>query len=492
MKENQSSYRSIMKATSLFGGVQVFKIIIAIVRSKFIAIFLGPAGMGIEGLLSSATGMISSLTNFGLGVSAVRNIASANESGNHTKIIKITSVVRKLVWLTGLFGALATIILAPNLSQITFGNQEYTLPFVWLSCTLLFNQLTSGQNVLLQGMRKLQYLAKANLAGSIAGLLISLPLYYFFGINGIVPALITISVLSFLFTWYFASKIKLEKVKVKIKEIFFEGKEMLKMGFVLSLSGLITVGSSYIIRIYIGDNGGIDDVGLYTAGFAIIFSYTGLIFNAMATDYYPKLSGVSNDSLKTNLLINQQAEIALLILAPILTIFLIFINWIILILYTTKFLPINEMIHWAALGMYFKVVAWSLGFVLLAKGNSKIFFWSELITNIYMLIFNVLGYKYYGLEGLGFSFLVSYFFLVIQVYFIVKYKYEFKFNYHLNKIFGIQFMIGVLCFCTMKFIQIPWAYILGIPFIILSSWYSFFELDKRMDIKELFNNLIKK
>ncbi|MDP5081484.1 MAG: hypothetical protein NWP87_02425, partial [Winogradskyella sp.] len=63
MKVNQTSYRSIMKATSLFGGVQVFNIIIAILRSKIIAILLGPAGLGIVGLLNSTTGFVSLLTN---------------------------------------------------------------------------------------------------------------------------------------------------------------------------------------------------------------------------------------------------------------------------------------------------------------------------------------------------------------------------------------------------------------------------------------------
>jgi O-antigen/teichoic acid export membrane protein len=46
-------------------------------------------------------------------------------------------------------------ILSPWLSHLTFGNKEYTAAFMWLSVTLLFNQLTSGQDVLLQGMRKL-------------------------------------------------------------------------------------------------------------------------------------------------------------------------------------------------------------------------------------------------------------------------------------------------------------------------------------------------
>ncbi len=44
MSDQQSSYRQIMKATSIFGGVQVFQIIIQIIRSKFVALYLGPMG----------------------------------------------------------------------------------------------------------------------------------------------------------------------------------------------------------------------------------------------------------------------------------------------------------------------------------------------------------------------------------------------------------------------------------------------------------------
>ena len=39
MSEEKVSYREIMKATSLFGGVQVFNIIVALIKSKIIAVF---------------------------------------------------------------------------------------------------------------------------------------------------------------------------------------------------------------------------------------------------------------------------------------------------------------------------------------------------------------------------------------------------------------------------------------------------------------------
>lgn len=491
MQEQKSSYRSIMKATSLFGGVQIFNIIIAIVRSKIIAVLLGPAGMGIVGLLTSTTGLVSSLTNFGLGTSAIRDIAAASESGDQNRINKVVVVFKRLVWITGLLGTVITFILAPWLSQLTFGNNEYTIAFMWLSCSLLFNQLASGQNVLLQGMRKLKYLAKANMLGSFIGLLISAPLYYYYRIDGIVPAIILTALFLLGITWYFARKIKIERTAVTPKETIFEGKGMLKMGFMLSLSGLITTGASYIVRVFISNTGSLEDVGLYNAGFAIIGTYVGLVFTAMSTDYYPRLSRISHDNKKSNLLINQQAEIAVLILSPILTVFIIFINWAVILLYSTEFTPVNGLLQWAALGMYFKAATFSIAYILLAKAASQTFFWSEVVANAYLLLFNILGYKYFGLTGMGFSFLISYIFSLFQVYFIANYKYEFNFSITFYKIFGIQLFLGILCFAITMFVSTPFAYILGSPFILISVWYSFKELDKRMDLKGIINNYRK-
>ena len=488
MQEHKASYRDIMKATSLFGGVQVFNIIIAIIRSKIIAVFLGPAGMGILGLLTSTAGLVGSLTNFGLGTSAIRDIAAANESGDQNRINKVVTVFRRLVWITGLLGAVTTFIAAPWLSRLTFGNNDYTLAFMWLSCSLLFNQLVSGQNVLMQGMRKLKYLAKANMLGSLIGLVISVPLYYYYRVDGIVPAIILTALFLLGITWYFARKIKIERAEVTPDETIFEGKEMLKMGFMLSLSGLITTGASYIVRVFIGNTGSLEDVGLYNAGFAIIGTYVGLVFTAMSTDYYPRLSGVAHDNKKAILLINQQAEIALLILAPILAVFLIFINWAVILLYSAEFTPVNGLVQWAALGMYFKAASWSIAFILLAKGNSKLFFLNELIVDIYMIGLNLLGYHFYGLDGLGISFLISYALYFLQVFMLAKYKYEFRFSTHFYKIFGIQLALGILCFVITMFVSAPIAYILGLPFILISVWYSFKELDKRMDLKGIVNN----
>ena len=184
-------------------------------------------------------------------------------------------------------------------------------------------------------------------------------------------------------------------------------------------------------------------------------------------------------------LINQQAEVAILILAPILSFFLVFINFIILILYTPKFMAVNAMIHWAAMGMYFKAASWSIGFILLAKGASKTFLWNELLGNTYILGFNIAGYKLAGLEGMGISFLSAYFVYFIQVFLLAKFKYSFSFTKVFFRVAGIQMVLGITCFGIVRTLEAPWTYIMGSVLVIISGLFSIMELEKRIGVKEM-------
>ncbi len=492
MTEEQSSYRQIMKATSLLGGVQIFNIVINIARSKLIAVLLGPAGMGIAGLLNSTLGLIQGLTNFGLGTSAVKNVAEAKATGNKTRIAIVITTLRRLVWLTGILGTLCTIILSPLLSELAFNNTEYTLAFVWISVTLLLKQITAGQLVLLQGLRKLKFLANANLLGSLSGLVISIPLYYFWGLKAIPIAIIITAISALVIAYFFSRKTKIHKVRVSKVRTIAEGKNMLTMGFMLSLSSLITSGVAYIIRIFISNRGGISEVGLYNAGFAIINTYAGLVFTAMATDYYPRLSETANNNILSKQKINQQAEIAILILGPVITIFLVFIKWIVIILYSDKFIAVDGMIHWAALGMLFKAVSWSVSFIFLAKGASRFFFTNELLANSYTLILNLLGYYYYGLTGLGISFLIGYLLYLIQVFLFTRKKYNFKFGVSLKKIFLIQLLLCLVCFITVKTLDSFLSYLIGGFFILISLGHSTIELNRKLGLKKVFQDIMNK
>jgi len=141
--------------------------------------------------------------------------------------------------------------------------------------------------------------------------------------------------------------------------------------------------------------------------------------------------------------------------------------------------------------MYFKAASWSIAFILLAKGASQLFFWNELLANLYVLVFNVLGYKIAGLEGLGISFMAAYFLYLVQVFFLARIKYSFSFDHIFYKVAGFQFLLGLLCFALMRSLNSPWTYILGSVLIVISVLFSLKELDKRMELRALLRRVIE-
>jgi O-antigen/teichoic acid export membrane protein len=489
VSDQQSSYRQIFKATSLFGGVQVFNILIGIVRVKFVAILLGTAGVGIMGLLNAPLQLIISITGLGIAVSAVRDVSEANGAGDQKRIAIVIKTLRRWSWFTGLLGAVVTVSLAPLLSQWTFGNREYTWAFVWLSVTLILQAISKGQSTILQGTRRLKDMAKAGVFGSGLGLITSVPLYYWFGVKGIVPAMIITAITGLILSWYFSRRIKIEPIDQLFRETYYAGVGMVKLGIFMTLSGFIASASGYILNAYISNRSGVEQVGLYNAGWGIVAQYTGLIFAAMSTDYYPRLSAINSDIEKVKLLVKQQAETALFIITPLLALLIVSMPLVIRLFYTSAFLPVVLFTNLTVLGLPLKAVSWSMGYIILAKGNGRLFFTVEFIVGIVVLGFNILGYYFFGLEGLGYSFILTYIIGNAVYYLLLKMKYSFSFALSFFRTFFIVYLLCVVSFITSLIQKTDVRYISGIIVLILSTVYSLYQLNKVMDLKSILRSL---
>lgn len=492
MSEQQSSYRQIFKATSLFGGVQVFNVLIGVIRVKFVAVLLGTTGVGIIGLFNAPLNLISSLTGLGIAFSAVRDVSEANGSGNQSRIANAITVLRRWSWFTGLIGAMVTAILSPQLSQWSFGSREYTWSFIWLSSILLIQALSKSQVAIMQGTRKLKDMAKAGVAGSGIGLILSIPLYYYYGTKGIVPALILSAVTALFLSWYYSRNTKIEQSDITYKETFFAGLGMVKLGIYMTLAGFLGTFSNFILNAYISNKGGIDQVGLYNAGWGIVGQYTGIIFTAMATDYFPRLAAIQNDNLKIKELVKQQAETAVLIMTPLLALLIVTMPLVIKILYSKEFLPVVMFANLTVLGMQIKAISWAMGYVYLAKGNGRLFLILEVIAGLMILSMNLLFYDIYGLNGLGLSFILTIFLGVIINYLVLSRSYDFSFTKDFIIRISVCYSFILLSFLTVfiegQFIRVG----ISVFIMLIATVYSFWRLNKLMNLRALIMNRIGK
>ncbi|WP_044403465.1 oligosaccharide flippase family protein [Lacinutrix sp. Hel_I_90] len=492
MDNSQKSYGQILKATSLFGGVQVISILAGVLRSKFAAVFIGVAGIGLLGILNSTLNLIVGVSKLGLDASSIKEIAFINKSSDLKAVSKTVYVLKRLLWLTGLIGTLLTMALSPVLSEIAFDSKDYTFSFIWISIAVLFKQLTYGELAILQGLRLLRKLALVNLYGSLISVVIAVPLYYFFGIDGIVPTIILSAFFGYIIARYFSVLFANEGYSLSLKQMLSEGKPMLKLGVTLSISSLITLLVAYIIQLYITNTGGLTEVGYYNAGIIIINSYIGIIFQSMSKDYFPRLSEVVDDNNKVRETVTQQATIAVLLVTPVVIVFLVFSKYVIKILYSAAFLPTALFLNFAIMGILFKAVSWSMGYVIIANGDSKIFIKTAIAFNCLLLAINMLGYSSYGLEGLGMSFVVYYFIHLIVIGIIMKKYYDFVFPKTSQKTFFLCLLMIFITF-GITYIELEVFKIVLLTLAVIASIsFTLYKLNKVADLKTILKTKFRK
>ncbi len=495
MKEEagRNSYNSVFKAIALFGGVKVFQVLISVLRAKLIAILIGPTGMGISNLLTSTTHTISSVTGCGLQTSAVRDVAKAHELHNQERIDTTITVLRFLVWLTGILGAFVVFFGASILSRFAFGNTEYSIAFRILSLTMIFSQINVGQVALMQGTFHYKDMAKATLWGHLLSLILTIPIYYFYREEGIVPALLVASLITLFFSWRYSSKQAFNRVKLSVKKLFFHGKDMIVLGAVLALGGLISNLSSYLMNIFISSKGTLQDVGLYGAGVTIVNSYVFLVLTAMSTDYVPRIAALSgNDSEQINT-INKQAVMVLLMIMPLITVFMVFAKEAIYILYSPDFYVIIPMVILFMGGTILQAVSWCLSYALVARGDSKVFLNLSVFSCIVSLTLKITGFTIDGLTGIGIAYIIDYLVYSIVLFCICNKLFKFKFSSEFRKLFFL--------FCPICGVSLVWAflfpegtlhYIVGTIIIIMTSFLSLVELNKRTNLINQLKSRIKK
>ena len=493
MDNSKSEYRSIFKATAFLSGVQVFNIIIGIIRNKIVSMILGPSGMGIVGLLQSTSQTVNGFTNCGIPTSSVKNIAQAYERQEKTLLGKVVYIVKRLTTIAGSLAVMVMLALSPKLSQWSFGNDDFTLSFVCLSISLLFTQLTNAHIVIIKGCRRLKYYAKANIFGNLLSLIIAVPLYYTFGKGAIVPVLVLVSLSTFLLAFFYEKKLGITDIKPSSDEFKVISKDILKMGIPYAYSEIFPIIASYLIRIHVSGMGGVAEVGLYSAGFAILNGYVGMIFTAMSSDFVPRLSAIIDDNKACERAINSQIILSLLILFPILLLLIALSEFVVWVLYSSDFLQMTGMMCWGAIGMLFRTNSWCNGNLLVPK-REVLFYWISAIASAAVYLVSSLWlYNVYGVTGLGLAFLFSQLFDSVGILIYVRIRYSITMDksiYLMTIVFTAVLVLMLLC--NVFYPHNVFCYVTEAIVIALAIVYSLLKLNKIMDIRGFLKAKFKK
>ena len=455
-KETDGNYGHILKYTGVFGGVQGLNILMGLVRNKLVALLLGPEGMGLASLFNTTTNFISQTTNLGLSFSAVTRISAVFETHDEAQMTQAVKTVRAWSLLTALVGMLVCVLAGPLLSEYTFSWGNHTLHFILLAPAVGLMALTGGETAILKGARRLRSLAVIQVYAVIVSLLVSVPVYYLFGQTGIVPVIVLLALVMMLLTIRHSYRLYPLRLSGS-KGVLGDGLNMVRLGVAFVVAGAMGSGAEMFVRSYLNVHGDLEAVGLYNAGYILIVTYASMVFSAMETDYFPRLSSLGDDVARLNQMVNRQIEVSLLIVSPMLAALIIGLPVLIPLLYSHDFLPVIAMAQVAVFSMYLKALSLPVGYITLAKGDSVAYMVLEGCYDVLFVALLVVGYQWWGLYGAGVALSISYLSDLALVGGWAAWRYHYRVSGPVMYYAAIQLSLGVAVY-LVSLLDHPWLY----------------------------------
>ena len=481
MNETSASYRRILKSSSIIGGASFLNIAIGLVRTKALAILLGPSGVGLVSLYRGLMVTASSIATMGVDTVGTRQIAEANAKEDaHTLAI----ARRALFWATvvlGSLGALAVWILRRPLAARVLGSTAHANVVAWLAIGVALTVIAASQGALIQGMRRIGDLARASVYSSVLNTVVGIAIIWKWGESALVFFVLLTPIASFLLSWWYVSRLpRAGDFRISVPEMTRQWRMLLTIG-VAFMGGTVAMSLVQLwIRVDVGDVLGTHALGQFQASWTISQQYIDFILAALAADYYPRLTGVVDDKTAARHLINHQTEIALLLAGPVFLAMMALAPWVIRILYTAAFAPAVEILRWQILSDVLKIAAWCLGFLFLAMGDGKTFLWTE-ISALIVLAGTVTGLlRPVGLDITGIAFLVCYLFYLPLMYWLARRRIGFHWSASVVRLLTTTFAACVAVDLLVHFTR--WGAIIGCAASILFAVHTVGRLSHMTDL----------
>lgn len=461
----EGTHRQILKSSAMVGGSQIINISVGIVRTKAMALLLGPGGFGLFGLYTSVANLVQTLADMGVVGSGVRQIAAAVSTKDERRVWQTVLVLRRISIVLGLIGVSVMVLFSHPISKITFGNDSHSRAICWLSIAVFLSLISSSQGAFIQGMRRVADLAKMQICGAAFGAIAAITLVYFFREKGVVPSIICVAAMSIGVSWWYARKAAStigtrDTSQMSLAFIRQEMAALLKLGLAFMASGLVTLGVAYWVRITLLHRIGIEATGIYQSAWTLGGLYVGFILQAMGADFYPRLTEHANDDETCNRLVNEQTYVGLLLAAPGILVTLTFAPLVVALFYSAKFAPAVNILRWICLGTMLQVITWPMGFIILAKAKRALVVVCEVSWGLVSVALAWVCIGAWGLTGAGFAFFASYIFHGVMLYTIVNRLSGFRWSHESLKTCLISLSLVTLAFGG--FSVLPFYYAVGL------------------------------
>ncbi len=387
--------KSVLRATAILSSGSVVRVGVGVVANKIWAVLIGPIGIGYLGVMQGVVGIASVIAGVGVGTGVVRLGAQAISRGETEESMALKRAALLITWCAGLaMLTLFTLFRAP-LSRWIFDSSDQALSLPVLGAAVCLMAVSATHTGILNAHHDVKSLTQSAIYGVIAGSILSVALIWYLRVEGVVWAVLGLSAGLYVFTRHYASRY-VSLAGVKRSELAQSMRRLFSFGIPYVGSTLMGTGVILALPLLVNELLGLEGVGYYRAALTISVGYLGILTTALAQDYYPRISAVSDDPNEVALLLNQQLRLTLLIGGPIIVCAVATAPLTVPLIYSSEFAPTVGLLSWQLIGSLFKFWAWTFAFVILARSPSSLYFIVETVVGVALV-----GATWYGIEWLG-------------------------------------------------------------------------------------------
>jgi O-antigen/teichoic acid export membrane protein len=483
--------KELVKSVSKLSIPTLLNIIVAIIRTKILALIAGPIGVGIYSQFIS----ISSLSNAILPVGSIgltrymSNYFSKNKTGEIAYLARFFFIRNFII---AILLTICFLIFAEKFSEIILTDLSLYNLFIIFSISIPISLFFNFVDIFFRSSRKITNYVIFQSFCALTNLIINVPLIFIWEITGAVVGIVLSTAINSLIGIIIIKKIKIfpnfnivKKVESKvIKDIFWFGISSMVALIVMQMTLLI-------IKINLGDELGINAVGIFQSVYAISVNYFGIFFALLATYSIPKFS-TFNTNKEYNDELNTTLKFLLIVYTPIIVFVYILRTLLIKVLYSDEFLLARELLFFQLLGDFFKAISWTFGLWLIPKLKIKQWLIFDIINYMvfYFTFYALLYSGKFGIKSVSIAYMISFILHVIINFAYVKISLNFSLSLANLKILSFSSLFVIFAFAISSYNE-GIGYLVILP--LLSIWLFLSIKKEELNlIKEIIYSKLKK
>jgi PST family polysaccharide transporter len=406
--------------TSLLNGIAVaIKMLTLLGLNKILAIYVGPSGYAALGQFQNAVQMITTFASGAINTGVTKYTAEYYDDEERQHAVWRTAGTIALIG--SLSTAVLVIIFSQNLAGWFLKDDTMGSVFIWFAATLVLFVFNTLLLAILNGKKEIQRYVIANIAGSLFALAVTSVMAWQLGLYGALVALAVYQSLTFFVTLQLTYKAPWFKLRYLVGSIDKQSAKNLGKFTAMALTSAACVPVSHIlIRNHLGETLGWDAAGYWEAMWRLSSAYLMLVTTTLSVYYLPKLSELKDqNAIKREII--QGYKIILPVAAVCGLVIYLLRNFIIHVLFTKDFAPMEVLFAWQMIGDTLKIGSWILAYLMLGKAMVKLFIASEVIFSVMFYGLTVFFVKNMGLEGVALAHGINYLiYWVLMAVFILK------------------------------------------------------------------------